>query len=245
MPGCRLRFSSRRVSGSVGSNSAIKSFSRSRTYCARCMHPPCALDEIRLGEWLHRCGVPTRDVPVELKLRWLERQTVQDLRHSAASCETIQRRTGGRRSPDRASRRKVTSPRRTCASPAVASSAMNETIRAYLKRRVRWISAVGLLGWLVFPLTAIVLPREPGHNIGGTLPAFGGLLFAGAIIALNWAIKCPRCCANLGRTIAMPLGLSWGSGPRINFCPYCGVGLDEPRVKQTSASPPAPFNPIS
>ena len=122
---------------------------------------------------------------------------------------------------------------------------MNETIRAYLKRRVRWIFAVGVLGWLTFPLTGILRPGEPGNKMGAALPALGMLVFAGAILALNWAIKCPRCRANLGRTIAMPLGLSWGSGPKISFCPYCGVNLDESRVKQAPAGQHAPVDPIS
>jgi hypothetical protein len=36
----------------------------------------------------------------------------------------------------------------------------------------------------------------------------------------------------------------WSSRKQLNFCPYCGVGLDEPLVKQAPASPQAPFNPI-
>jgi hypothetical protein len=122
---------------------------------------------------------------------------------------------------------------------------MNESIRAYLKRRVRWIFAVGVLGWLTFPLTAVVRHGEPGNKIDAALPVLGAVVFMGAILAFNWAIRCPRCRANLGRTIAMPLGLSWGSGPKINFCPYCGVNLDEPRVKEAPAGQQAPVNPIS
>ena len=121
---------------------------------------------------------------------------------------------------------------------------MNDTIRAYIKRRVRWLFAVGVFGWLVFPLSAFLRHDEPGGKLGPALPAVGMLVFVGAILALNWAIKCPRCRANLGRTIAMPLGLSWGSGAKINFCPYCGVNLDEPRAPHTPAAPPTPFNPI-
>jgi hypothetical protein len=118
---------------------------------------------------------------------------------------------------------------------------MNQTIRGYIKARVRWLFAVGILGWLAFPLSQFVRRSEP---VGAALPVFGMLVFMGAILALNWAIKCPRCRANLGRTIAMPLGLSWGSGPQINFCPYCGVSLDEPLDKQTPAVQQQPFNPI-
>ena len=32
--------------------------------------------------------------------------------------------------------------------------------------------------------------------------------------------------------------------PQPNFCPYCGVSLDEPRMKQLAPGLKAPFNPI-
>jgi hypothetical protein len=120
-----------------------------------------------------------------------------------------------------------------------------QTIRDYLKRRVRWIFAVGVLGWLALPLSGVLRHEEPGNQAGAALPALGMLVFLGAILAFNWAIKCPRCRANLGRTIAMTVGLSWGSGPKVNFCPYCGVNLDEPRVKLASSGQHVPLNPIS
>lgn len=120
-----------------------------------------------------------------------------------------------------------------------------QTIRDYVKRRVRWFFAVGALGWLTLPLSGVVAHEQPGTKVGVALPLLGMLVFLGAIIAFNWAIRCPRCRANLGRTIAVPLGLSWGSGPKVNFCPYCGVSLDETRVKQSPAGQQVPFNPIS
>jgi hypothetical protein len=121
---------------------------------------------------------------------------------------------------------------------------MNETICSYIKSRVRWFVAVGALGWLTFPLSQFV-SRYTGDKVGAGLPVLGMVIFLGAILAFNWLIKCPRCRAKLSRTIAMTVGLSWGSGPKVNFCPYCGVSLDEPRVKQTAPGQPAPFNPIS
>jgi hypothetical protein len=120
---------------------------------------------------------------------------------------------------------------------------MNQTIRDYIKSRVRWLFAFGALGWLTFPLSQF-LPRYAGDKVGASLPVLGMLMFLGAIIALNWAIKCPRCRANLSRTIAMTVGLSWGSGPKVNFCPYCAVNLDEPRVRESAPGQQAPFNPI-
>ena len=65
----------------------------------------------------------------------------------------------------------------------------------------------------------------------------------GALVAMQRGIKCPKCKAKLGQTIAMSLAFSWGSGPKVNFCPFCGVNLDEPRPGGR-ADPIASQNPI-
>jgi hypothetical protein len=117
---------------------------------------------------------------------------------------------------------------------------MNETIRDYIKRRVRWLFAIGILGWLSFPLSAALHLRPSRAGVG--VPLLGMIVFLGAILALNYLVKCPRCATNLGRTIAMPVGLSFGSGPQVKFCPYCGVNLDEPRARSTPV--PSSQNPI-
>lgn len=69
-------------------------------------------------------------------------------------------------------------------------------------------------------------------------------MFGGAMFAMQRIVKCPKCKANLGRTIAMPLSLSWGSGPKINFCPYCAVSLDEPATQSQGQKPPLSQSPI-
>jgi len=66
--------------------------------------------------------------------------------------------------------------------------------------------------------------------------------FGAAIIAMLW-INCPRCSARLGQSIAGSLAIP-GLRPQPNFCPYCGVSLDEPRMQQTAPGLKAPFNPI-
>jgi len=72
----------------------------------------------------------------------------------------------------------------------------------------------------------------------------GAILFAGAILAMQWTLKCPKCKARVGQTIAMPLAFSWGAGPKINFCPYCGVSLDEPVPgTEPSAQSQSPIHP--
>jgi hypothetical protein len=114
---------------------------------------------------------------------------------------------------------------------------MNATIRAYLKRRVRRCFAVAIGGWLLIALSGAFAKNLPPNIPAFAFPLVGFVMFGGSILALQRIARCPRCQANLGQTIAMPLALSWGSGPKINFCPYCGVNLDEPR--------PVPQPPVS
>jgi hypothetical protein len=114
---------------------------------------------------------------------------------------------------------------------------MTGTIRDYIKRRVRWCLAVAVAGWLTVAIGGGLAKTLPPGIPPFALPLIGLVMFGGSILALQRIAKCPKCKANLGRTIAMPLALSWGSGPKINFCPYCGVSLDEPR--------PVPQEPVS
>jgi hypothetical protein len=105
---------------------------------------------------------------------------------------------------------------------------MNETIRTYIKARVRWRLAIGVGGW-------VVVATSVGTRLDNPLVSILGFLtFGGAILALQW-IKCPKCAVRLGQ-IAMTMAVP-GLKPQPNFCPYCGVSLDEPRATQTIISP--------
>ena len=106
---------------------------------------------------------------------------------------------------------------------------MNGTIREYIKSRVRRCFAVAIGGWLLIALSGAFAKDLPPNIPPFALPLVGFVMFGGSILALQRIARCPKCSANLGQTIAMPLALSWGSGAKINFCPYCGVNLDEPR----------------
>ena len=102
-----------------------------------------------------------------------------------------------------------------------------QTIRSYIKRRVVWCLLAAVCGWLLFPLAGAVAKDLP-ESMRAAIPAVGALLFGGAILAMYRIVRCPKCKARLGKTIAMTLTFSWGSGPKVNFCPFCGVSLDEP-----------------
>ena len=105
---------------------------------------------------------------------------------------------------------------------------MTETIRDYVKRRVWWCIAVAVGGWFLVPLGAALAGNLPDGLARAALPIVGFVMFGGAILALQMIVRCPKCRARLGRTIAMPVAFAWGSGPKVNFCPFCGVKLDEP-----------------
>ena len=120
---------------------------------------------------------------------------------------------------------------------------MNQTIRDYLKSRIRWYGAIALGGWVLMALGGALAKRLPEGIPQPAIPLTGFLVFFGAIVAMQRSIKCPKCKAKLGQTIAMPLAFSWGSGPKVNFCPFCGVNLDEPRPGG-HADPIASQNPI-
>ncbi len=98
------------------------------------------------------------------------------------------------------------------------------TIRDFLTRRTRMILAVGFCGWLVLPLSAIF---AEDHGPALVLVPFAFLLFGGAIVTYLFVIRCPRCKVRFGN-VAGEMAFHWGTRARVNFCPYCGVSLDEP-----------------
>ena len=119
---------------------------------------------------------------------------------------------------------------------------MNQTMRDYIRRRVWWCVAFAVGGWLMFPLGAAFERRLPDGVARAAVWIVGFVMFGGAILALQRFVRCPKCKARLGQTIAMPVAFSWGSGPKVNFCPFCGVNLDEPLPRPQS--PPQSLNPI-
>ena len=119
---------------------------------------------------------------------------------------------------------------------------MNDTIRDYIRRRVWWCAAFAVGGWLMFPLGAAIAQRLPDGAARAAMPIVGFVMFGGAILALQRIVKSPKCKARLGQTIAMPVAFGWGSGPRVNFCPFCGVKLDEPIPHSESST--QSLNPI-
>ena len=116
---------------------------------------------------------------------------------------------------------------------------MSETSRRYIKKRVYWALAAGFGGWLLVMLTGATTESNARASI-----ILGFLIVLVSAIATRW-IKCPKCSTRLGQSIAMHVAVPMGRS-RINFCPYCGANLDEPRTRQeTTTISTNPVNPIS
>lgn len=120
----------------------------------------------------------------------------------------------------------------------VTCTHMEKTIRGVLRRRVRIAAAVAFCGWLFLVSFGIV----SGNRKSPPGPPFfvGFLVFAGAALGANFWIKCLKCSRRLGK-LGFELGFSGKKAP--NFCPYCGVSLDEPVPDPSQASHANPLFP--
>ena len=47
------------------------------------------------------------------------------------------------------------------------------------------------------------------------------------VFALLFAIRCPCCGSNLGYAIQWPAKWDYSVSEKIQFCPFCGVSMDE------------------
>lgn len=119
---------------------------------------------------------------------------------------------------------------------------MNETMRSYIKKRVFWAWGVGVGGLLLVMLTGVIATSS---NTSAVI-ALGFLIVLAAGLSTRF-IKCPKCSTRLGPHVAMHIALPAGRA-RFNFCPYCGVSLDEARpsahITQTAVQTQNPLNPI-
>jgi hypothetical protein len=118
-----------------------------------------------------------------------------------------------------------------------------QTIRQFLAGRKRKLIFVLIVCWLgIFVPMAVGADRYPAPP---WLAIVSVVFFAGAmaaIIGILFFIRCPRCKGLLGTNNA-PLIRNWIGvlGRRINFCPYCGVSLDEPYENHGTPRHPGPL----
>lgn len=108
----------------------------------------------------------------------------------------------------------------------VVSLRMQKTIRKFIRRRVRLLAAAAFGGWLLVALSAALSSGHAQPHPPSVLMICGFVLFGGAALLLGLWIRCPKCSRRLGQTIAVPVAFGGMKAP--NFCPFCGVDLDQP-----------------
>jgi hypothetical protein len=99
------------------------------------------------------------------------------------------------------------------------------TIRTFLASRFRKLMITGILAWLGCAVAGFCASFGliPGWIVVIPFIAF----FAVVLLMLLW-IRCPRCGGPFGQNAGF---LNWRDHflqRRVNFCPYCGVNLDDP-----------------
>jgi hypothetical protein len=79
--------------------------------------------------------------------------------------------------------------------------------------------------------------------VRAAVPIVGVVIFGGAILALQRFVRCPKCKARLGQTIAMPVAFSWGSGPRSTSAPFAGsISMSRSPARRVRPSRSIRFN---
>ena len=97
------------------------------------------------------------------------------------------------------------------------------TIREYIRRRVVVGYGLIFLGMALFIASVVFFPGDVGEVLPIPLIAF--IPFFAAIVYIHFGLRCPRCRGNLAMTpAAYP---TFSKKYRFNYCPYCGVSVDE------------------
>lgn len=98
------------------------------------------------------------------------------------------------------------------------------TIRDLLARQVRRFMVLGFCLWLAFAAIAVA---SSAHYVPAWLVVIPFIGFFATVLATLYRIRCPRCGGRLGQ-MAGYLRAKPGFLVRpMNYCPYCGVNLDE------------------
>jgi hypothetical protein len=108
---------------------------------------------------------------------------------------------------------------------------MSETMRDRLKRRIRWCMAIGVGGWLAPAFAMGVIggmftPSKVYNHAAAAVYLSGFVVLGGATFAARRTL-CPACAEPIGKMIGMSVAFPFFGKP-ANFCPYCGVHLDNP-----------------
>jgi hypothetical protein len=104
------------------------------------------------------------------------------------------------------------------------------TIKEHVRGKQRRLAVPGFLAWLGMVVFLLAKPTAIPVWAGIFMPIFFVLFLCQ--LYLN---RCPRCGGNLGQHLMTARGPSLTPCKEVRFCPYCGVGLDEPVVELEGA----------
>lgn len=96
------------------------------------------------------------------------------------------------------------------------------TIRQYINKRLVAVLILGLICLLCSFVAMHVYPDKDLNNLN----IASTLLMVGVIIYGLFFIKCPRCKTRIFQT-AIHTSIPFSKKSVFNFCPNCGVNLDE------------------
>jgi hypothetical protein len=83
---------------------------------------------------------------------------------------------------------------------------------------------LAIVAWLGCAVTGLLSVQ---YDLAWLPGPFFALFFAAVLLNMFW-LKCPRCRGSLGLT-NLPLTArgKWLGMKPMNYCPYCGISLDE------------------
>jgi len=84
--------------------------------------------------------------------------------------------------------------------------------------------ALAIVSWLGFGVSISLVDESVGFP---ALTFFFFACFGASVLGILLFLKCPRCRGPLGATNATLKMGDFLFTRRMNFCPYCGVSLDE------------------
>ena len=91
------------------------------------------------------------------------------------------------------------------------------TIRAILKKKLRFVNSMMILGFLVFIPSCFLE--------SGILALLAFALIFGSIVYLYLGIRCPHCQNRVGYNLSS-LTSYFKSQKVVKFCPFCATDLD-------------------
>jgi len=99
-------------------------------------------------------------------------------------------------------------------------------MRVQLDRRKRRVMSVVYVAFGLFAASTLLCPAlgQPDIAVYLVAPSFA-VFFFGLLYAHYFAFRCLRCRGNLAPLVLHGAGFSLDR--RIQFCPWCGCGLDE------------------